>query len=179
MERTTELEVQVHRSLKTATQVVRMAFGMFRFISRRTGMSFWSYTGHWSEHLEYSVQFWSPSYRKNEGRQPTKSTCPVPVISPPPLCSYHAEETNAWKRVPLESGTASSPPLSGLFLNDSYISWGTVQFNTTPLSALDFVNETNALEWWELYSALSSPLLYQLCLSLNWLYLCVACVWTA
>ena len=68
-----DLGVQVHKSMKVATQVenvVRKAYRMLAFIGR--GIEFKScrlmlqlYRTLVRPHLEYCVQFWSPYYRKD------------------------------------------------------------------------------------------------------------------
>ena len=73
IDRQRDLGVQVHRSLKVATQVekvVKKAYGMLAFIGRGIEFKNWQvmlqlYRTLVRPHLEYSVQFWSPHYQKD------------------------------------------------------------------------------------------------------------------
>ena len=68
-----DLGVQVHKSLKVAVQVEKVAkkaYGMLAFIGRGIEYKSWSlmlqlYRTLVRPHLEYCVQFWSPYYRKD------------------------------------------------------------------------------------------------------------------
>jgi len=73
IDRQRDLGVQVHRSLKVATQVekvVKKEYGMLAFIGRGIEFKNWQVMLQLSRtlirpHLEYSVQFWSPHYQKD------------------------------------------------------------------------------------------------------------------
>ena len=73
IDRQRDLGVQVHRSLKVATQVekvVKKAYDMLAFIGRGTEFKNWKvmlqlYRTLVRPHLEYSVQFCSPYYQKD------------------------------------------------------------------------------------------------------------------
>jgi len=73
IDRQRDLAVQVHRSLKVATQVekvVKKAYGMLAFIGWGIEFKNWQlmlepYRILLRPHFEYSVQFWSPHYQKD------------------------------------------------------------------------------------------------------------------